>query len=187
MAQPDDPTTQLRSAETNGGLVRVKRSIRRADELDGYPVGVGKKWFLLHVMNPEMFLNGYTALRIRDVKRVRRLADDGFPAQALSLAGETREVPEGVDLASTKALLLTAAASFRLVTIHIEEVDPSVCFVGSPASASEKKLRLLEISPGAEWDRKPTVWALRSISRVDFGGRYKTALQAVGGEAPGNA
>jgi hypothetical protein len=170
-----------------GSLVRVKRTIRRADVLEGFPVLVGKKWCLIHHFHPEFFLNGYTALRLSDVERVKEFDSDSFHAQAARQTGQVRHVPEGLDLSSTKALLTTARTAFPLITIHIEKDDPDVCFVGVPVSVSDRSLRFLEISPRAEWKTKASVWSLGEITRVDVGGTYETALHAVGGDPPDNA
>src|SRR5437868_5328676 len=118
--------SRLCEAEENGRLIRVTRTIRRADRLDGFVVGAAKKWFLLHVLDPGMFLNGYTALRVADVKQVTEYADDSFPARALGVRDERRDVPDAIDLTSTKSLLSSAGSLFRLVAVHDEEDDPTI-------------------------------------------------------------
>jgi hypothetical protein len=41
---------------------------------------------------------------------------------------------------------------------------------------------LLEITPSAEWEPRPTQYRLSEITRVNFGGDYEGALYMVGGE-----
>src|SRR4051794_11039929 len=126
---PGDFRLYLREAEDQHRIVRVRRGIRRADKLEGYVVGIGKKWLLLHLLSPEIFLNGYSAVRISDVKEVTDLGgSDSFPGRALALAGEKPEGLPEIDLSSTKALLAAAGAVSPLVSIHVERVDPEVCY-----------------------------------------------------------
>ncbi|WP_141704242.1 hypothetical protein [Planobispora rosea] len=58
----------LKRAARSGKPVRVWRGIDRADRLDGYVVGVGEKWALLHTVSEEIRLDGYSAVRLADVE-----------------------------------------------------------------------------------------------------------------------
>ncbi len=60
--------------------------------------------------------------------------------------------------------------------------DPDVCQIGRVMSVAATTLSLLEIDPGAVWDEAPTRYALKQITRVDFGGDYEEALHLVGGD-----
>jgi hypothetical protein len=174
----------LTEAADQERVVRVRRGIRRADKLEGYVVGIGRRWFLLHLLSPDIFLNGYSALRIADVNQVKDLGGtESFPARALALAGEKpRRLPE-VELSSARTLLATAGAISPVVSIHTERIEPDVCYVGRPLSAT-KRLRLLEVTPQATWESAPSRWAYNDITRVDFGGRYEQALHEVAGPPP---
>jgi hypothetical protein len=175
---------RIREAEETRRLVRVARMIRGADRLDGFVVAIGPKWIVLHTLDHGMFLNGYSAIRLGDIKRVKVEADDSFPAKALRVRAEERLVPEGVDLGSTQSVISTAAGLFGLVTLNYEKDDPTVCFIGAVKKVSDKSVRLFEITPDAAWHEDTTKWPLNNITRIDFGGRYEDALLAVGGEPP---
>jgi hypothetical protein len=69
-----------------------------------------------------------------------------------------------------------------LITIHLEETKPDVCYIGRIIDLNSEQLTLLEIDPDAEWDYKPEVFSLREITQVNFGGGYEDALYLVGGE-----
>jgi hypothetical protein len=53
---------QLSAVAGTEELVRVRRTIRKADHLNGFVVGIGERWVLLNVFDPDMFLDGYAAL-----------------------------------------------------------------------------------------------------------------------------
>src|SRR5688572_18739535 len=87
-------------------LIRLRRAIRGADRLEGFVAGVGREWILVHVFDADMFLDGYSAVRIADLRRVeRRGGPESFPVRALRHFGQTPVVPEGVDLDSVQGLL----------------------------------------------------------------------------------
>lgn len=165
-------------------LVRIRRGIRKSDRVEGFVVGVGEQWVLLNVFDPDMFLDGYAALRVSDIRRVeQRGGPDSFPLRALRHFGESPGAPpDSVDLDTIKGLLASLGSKYPLLLIHVEELDPEVCYVGKVVSASRESLRLLEISPRATWDEKPTKWPLKAITRVEVGTRYAEALHAVGAE-----
>lgn len=70
------------------------------------------------------------------------------------------------------------------ITIHPEDDDPDVCFVGAPVALGDRSLRLLEVTPRAVWNSRPTKHRVEDITRVDVGGRYEQALLSVAGPAP---
>jgi hypothetical protein len=180
-----DVRAELDKAAQEQALVRVSRSIRRSDKLDGFVVGLGQAWVLLAVLDHSIYLNGYAALRLGDVSRVAlRGGPDSFVGRALAARGEWPPVSVDVDLGSVAELVRTAAEVATLVTLHIEEDDPTVCFIGRPVRFTSRSVRLLEITPQAEWEDRPNKWAFADVTRVDFGGRYEEALALIGGAPP---
>ncbi|GCD18844.1 hypothetical protein ACFO3K_17885 [Cellulomonas algicola] len=180
----------LAAAVRERTAVRVTRRIRKAASIDGYVVDVGRAWLLVAVLGDDIRLDGWTAVRLSDVRRVRERVDESaaFYRAALTARGEWPPGPPSstgsLDLDDVGGLVRTAGAAAPLVTIHVEEDDPSVCFVGRPERVGPKHLRLREITPGATWDDTTTRWRLRDLTRVDVGGGYEDALALVGGPPP---
>ena len=137
------------------------------------------------MFSPGIDRNGYLALRLSDVSRVKRCGGpDDFVGRALAARGEWPPAPVDVDLDSVAGLIKTAADVAPLVTLLVEEDDPNVCFIGRPVRFTDRSVRLLEITPKAKWAQRPTKWAFKDVTRVDFGGRYEDALAVVGGPPP---
>jgi hypothetical protein len=78
--------------------------------------------------------------------------------------------------------LLSAGRAFPLVTIHREQVDPDVCWIGRVQGLDRGRVSLLEIGPDAQWDDFPEEYRVKEITRVNFGGEYEGALHLVGGD-----
>jgi hypothetical protein len=53
-----------------------------------------------------------------------------FAEAALKKRGERRPKKPRVSVASIEDLLLSAGQAFPLVTLHREQVDPDVCWIG---------------------------------------------------------
>jgi hypothetical protein len=177
-----DVRGRLEKALRKQSQIRVARSIPRSDQIDGFVVGIGRTWVLLANLDHRIHLDGYVALRIGDVSKVdRRGGPDTFVGRALAARGEWPPVSVDVDLDDTAGLIRTAAGVAPLVTLHIEEEDPTVCFIGRPERISRRSVHLWEINPQAEWWDQPTKWSFAAVTRLDFGGGYEEALALIGG------
>jgi hypothetical protein len=175
---------QLKSAMHSGTLVRFNRPFEESPA-EGYIVAVGPDFFLLALVSDHIRFNGFQAMRIVDVRRLRPHPFTAFVESALKKRRERRPKKPKVSVSSLRALLLSAQKSFPLVTIHRERIDPDVCQIGRVMRVTTATLSLLEITPGAVWEEAPTQHALKQITRVDFGGDFEDALHLVGGDPTG--
>jgi len=177
----DAHEVQLHLAESvaQGTLVRVLRSLRRADKLDGFVVGVGNAWVLLARLDPNFLeLDGYVAVRLGDITKVEaRGGPDTFVGRVLAAKGQWPPRPVEVNLDDPAELVRSSAAVSPLITLFIEAEDPDVCFVGKPVRYTKRKVHLLEVTPEAEWrEDGPSKWRLDEVTRLDFSDHYAGAL-----------
>ena len=171
--------SELERAQADGALVRVRRR-KHLEPREGYVLAVGERWLLLADLDPAILLDGFTALRVRDVKTVERPQNAAFVSAALALRSQWPPAapPTPIALGDTRALLTSLRGRWPLVTVHPEIDDPDVCFVGEVQRVGRKTLRLREITPRATWE-DPRGLRLSHITRVDVGGRYEQALMQV--------
>lgn len=177
---------QLTDAMAARTYVRLARRFEDS-YIEGYVLAIGPKFFLLALVNDKLWLDGFECFRIADIRKVRPAPYAAFAEKALKLRGEHRPRNQRIKLDSIEDLLRSANRAFPLVTIHLEKADPDACYIGRVADISRRKVSLLQITPGAEWDEHPTSYPLKKITRVSFGGDYENALHLVGGDAPGIA
>lgn len=164
-------------------LVRFSRRFEDTT-VRGYVLDVGPRFFVLLLLSDGVWFDGFECFRISDVRDFRGEPHASFAEAVLRKRGERRPRSPRIDLGSLERLLLTANRRFPLLTICCERVDPDVCHIGRVVRVDRGQVSLLEIRPGAVWETAPTVYRLRSITRVCFGGDYEDALALVGGEAP---
>lgn len=163
---------------------RFVRLVRRdGDDLQGIVAALGTKWMLIHRVW-DLRLEGLSAVRIRDIKRVE--VDRGWNDVVVRSLRERGIFPQPVnqlDLGSTGAMVVSLQRHHDIITIHPERLGSTVCHVGTICSVepAAKTVSLLELSPSAEWDVLPTVWRFRDITRVDVADQYASALYSLAG------
>lgn len=104
-----------------------------------------------------------------------------FVARAIEVMGQTRPAGVAIDISSTGAVLASVDASFPLVVVHRDEVDPDVCQVGQVIRVDDTMVTLREVDSEGEWRDEEDEYDLDEITRVDFGGVYDTSLARVAG------
>lgn len=172
----------LRAALEAGEPVVARRSLWKADHLEGFVVKVDREWAVLHVV-VDVDLNGWAAVRLDSVRDVVRQPADAFITRALDWAGE-RPVDPGLDTSSIQELLRSASTEFPLITIYTEAADPTVCAIGRPTHLGASKLRFLDVSSEAVWADEPRKLRLDDITRIDVGGRFEHVLHHLAGYPP---
>jgi hypothetical protein len=166
----------------SGEPVRLHRSLWKADRLEGFVVGLGPNWVVLHLLD-EVVLNGWSIVRLDTIARVERGGEHAFSTRVLRHRGAS-PAPLDIDLGEAEDLLADLGEKFPLVSIHREALDPTVCAIGRPVRIGARKLHLLDIDPDALWDHAPRKFPYDDITRVDVGGRYEDALHELGGYPP---
>jgi len=163
---------------------RFVRFSRRFEEspIRGYVQHVGPKFFLLALVSDRIWFDGFECFRIGDVHDLGLDPYAAFAEAALKKRGERVPRKPRVNLTSIEDLLLTASRSFPLVTIHREQVDPDVCWIGRVTGIDRGLVSLLEIKPDATWNERPSEYRLSEITHVNFGGDYEEALHLVVGD-----
>lgn len=167
-------------------LRRFLRFSRRFEKssIRGYVLDVGPRFFLLTLVSDRIWFDGFECFRVADVKGIGPDPYSTFVESALRQRGERTPKKPRVSVKSIEDLLLSAGRAFPLVTIHREQIDPDVCWIGRVLGVEQGRVSLLEINPDATWDDSPTEFKLSEITRVNFGGDYENALFVVGGHPP---
>ena len=171
----------LRQAKVRHEFVRIQRRIPGADDVVGHVVLVGATWVLIGVLN-EGCPNGWVAVQADDIASAEsepggRFVRRGLEHQRCWPADAPRAplvLSEGA-----RSLIVSAASYFPLVTLYVEREDPFHCFIGRPVTWTENYLSWQEMDLAATWSDEPCEWDLSTITRVDFGGQYETALARV--------
>lgn len=178
-----DTAGKLRDFMRRKSMVRFEARFE-SGHCTGYVVGVDADLCLLLHIDDSIRFNGFQVYRVRDVRGLRVEPYADFKRTALRRRGDRRPVKPRLRLEGLGELIRSAARHFPLVTIHRERVDPGVCHIGAVVDVGDRRVVLREIRPGGTWCQGLDHYALREITRVDFGGAYEDALHVVGGRPP---
>jgi hypothetical protein len=173
--------SQLNDALRARQFVRCSRRFEESP-IRGYILDIGPRFFLMALVSDRLWFDGFECFRFSDVSKVIADPYARFAESALRKRRERLPKKPRVSVASIEELLLTAGRTFSLVTIHREQVDSGVCWIGRILDVKQGHVSLLEINPDATWDEKPTTYRLKEITRVNFGGDYEDALHLVAGD-----
>ena len=162
------------------------RLTTRYDEwvVNGYVAALGPGFVMIAVVSDRIWFDGFECFRRPDIIAIEDDPYTAFHETALVRRGEAFPPTPPVSLASIEALLQTAGQAFPLITIHCEEDDPDVCYIGRYREIVDGELVMLEVTPGAQWDTEYEHYPTAEITRVNFGGDYEDALSLVAGEPP---
>ena len=178
---PTKRASKLVDAMRRHEFIRFSRRFE-SSKIRGYVLDVGPQFFLLALVSDRLRFDGFECFRIAHVKDLRLDPYASFAEAALRKRGEGRPKKPRISVATIEDVLLSAGKAFPLVTIHREQVDPDVCWIGRVQGVNNGLVSLLEIGPDAVWDDTPEEYRIKEITRVNFGGDYEDALHLVGGE-----
>ncbi|GAA3684230.1 hypothetical protein GCM10022237_48520 [Nocardioides ginsengisoli] len=168
---------RLEKAAATQRLVRISRSPRHADPIDGFVVAVGRKWALVRDVVEGGYFDALVAIRVKDVTQVRK--DRTFAGAFARTRPEwPPSAPLHADLRTTKGLIDSMRDLAPLVGIEQERRRGGVVWIGVPVEVDDGLLRLDQVAPDGSWRDEPHGFRFRRITKVVVGGRYQDALAA---------
>ena len=172
----------LQYALATESLVWVRRRVD-SRPWRGFVVGLSETLVLLNVLNSgTMRLNGYTAIRLKDITECTD--DETFAPSALKLLGERPKPQHDLLLLDMPGLLSSVGAHFPLLELFQEKTGPAF-YIGRILRFGKKKAHLQTVTRGGTWG-DIYKFACKDISRVDFGDGYDEALWLVARRQPRN-
>ncbi len=185
---PAELLPQLEAAAAATALVRVaRRGLEPSGAVStGYLVGQGERFILLHLMNDDLDLDGYQALRIKHITRFETdFARRPFYEKVLAMKQQAAAKPEGIDLDAASSLLRSVDERFPLITVHRERLYPEECEVGRIRALFRRTYLLHWMTPEATWEVDDRRARYADVTRVEFDRRYENTLALVSGAKPG--
>jgi len=163
-------------------MIRVERTPKYSDRLNGFVVAVGEEWALLAQSSDGGFFDGHLAFRLRDVKRIRR--DKTFETTFAKTQPEWPPTPpHDIGLDSTSEVIGGLARDGALIGIQ-KENEREAMWIGTLDELRKRVVYLHEVRPDATWHPAPLGYKLKAITTVEVGTHYLRGLAAIAGTAP---
>lgn len=158
----------------------VTRGFPREPTYNGFVLGLGRDLVLLHQFH-DFYPEGFTALRVADIERVRSGEHERFWERmfrgegVMGLLGISYSVP----LDEFRSLLTALKEMGKHVIIECESretEDDDNFFIGRVLALKDWSVSLLNFDPLGVWDDQPTVIAFGDITKVQFDTPYINTL-----------
>ena len=176
---------RFRRAMRDHTAIRISRSPKHAEDLEGFVVAVGRRWAVTHNVREGGYFDGYSALLLKDVARVSEL--DGLSKRfAKTLPTWPPRCPEGLELDSAGCVVRTMAMHSALVGIE-QERQRSGIWIGKVDGITPKWTWLLEVRPDATWRSETLGYKNKRITLVTIDSLYLRAITTIAGPAKGHA
>ncbi|MFT4218745.1 MAG: hypothetical protein QM619_16400 [Micropruina sp.] len=143
----------LRKATQEQYPVEIDRGEEHwANWVNGYVVCVREHWVLLQSLAENVYVDGYTVLRVADITGIRVDREGGYIERAVAGLGGRPEVDFHLpDQAETKDVLRAAADHSSLISVYFEAEEDSPRLVGHLGRLGAKKCEMQLINPRGVW------------------------------------
>jgi hypothetical protein len=143
---------------------------------NGFVVGIGRSLVLVQTFH-DFYPEGYSALRIEDIKRVRSGKHERFLERVFRGEGLMEHVGISYDvpLDDFRSLLGGLHERGQHVVIECEDRENAAhndYFIGRILSVDDESVTALYFNPLGVWDDEPSIISLGDITQVEFDTPY---------------
>jgi hypothetical protein len=158
----------------------VRRGYPGEPTHNGFVLGLGRDLVLLHQFH-DFYAEGYTALRVADIKRVRSGEHERFWEEMLRGEGlmDRVGIPHDVPLDDFRSLLTTLHGRGQHVIIECEDprtADYDDFFIGRIVALDDETLSIRCFDSMGRWDDEPCIIAYGDITKIQFDTPYINTL-----------
>lgn len=162
-------------------LIRIYRPKVTDDYIDGFVVGMGPEFIIIHNFDQEnVMLKGYAVIRIEDIGKYTVFDDEEcFFLKALQLRKQIPRPVPNIKLTDYYELFHSIDINqYPLIAIEREKLDDTICFIGKIFKITKNTITLKKIGSNGRWIDKGR-YNLFDITKIGFGGGYVEALWLV--------
>lgn len=147
------------------------------DESDyGFVVDFNENFLLIEKFDGECNYDGLTIFFRHNITRIRWSGND--IESVAKLIDLTKRLKDKVviDLTSITTILKSVNQLYNHLTVHIQDIAKSVCFIGQIHEMDETSIVLHEFGTKSSLDRKFILLSMEDITRIDVNGQYENNL-----------
>jgi hypothetical protein len=148
------------------------------DESDyGFIVNFNDDYLLIEKFDDECNYDGLTIFFRHNITRIRWSGNDIESVSKLIDNSRRQKDKLNIDLTSTQTILQCLNKTFNHLTVHIQDIDKAVCFIGQIHEMDDNSIVIHEFGTKSSLDRKFILLGLDDITRIDAGGQYENNLK----------
>lgn len=143
----------------------------------GFVIDYNDDYLLIEKFDDECNYDGLTVFLLRNISRIRWSGNDIESVSKLIDTSKRQSDKLNIDLTSTQTILESINKTFNHLTVHIQDIDKSVCFIGQIYELDDNSIVIHEFGTRSSLDRKFILLELNDITRIDAGGQYENNLR----------
>lgn len=148
------------------------------DESDyGFVLDFNDDFLLIEKFDDECNYDGLSILLRHNITRIRWAGNDLESMAKLIDVTKRQTGNTDIDLSSTQKILESVNHRYNPVTVHIQDIDKGVCFIGQIHEMDERSVVIHEFGTKSTLDRKFILLSLDDITRIDVNGQYENNLK----------
>ncbi len=179
---PQKIRARLRRSAAEQVPVAVRRRFDPQERVEGIVLDIGARWVLLASLRDAAYFDGFTLLRLEDIRRVK--VDPTFLPALRTGHTWPPSAPAGpLDLSDPAGFLAGIARQVPALALHEEARRPDMLWIAAPTEVGQKSILVRMIDPDCTWNDYLTKVKFRHLTRVDFGDDYIRAVLEVASPA----
>jgi hypothetical protein len=148
------------------------------DESDyGFVLDFNDDYLLIEKFDDECKYDGLSIFFRQNISRIRWSGNDIESVSKLIDTSKRQKGEMNINLTSIQTVLESVNSAFNHLTVHIQDIDKSVCFIGQIHEMDDHSIVIHEFGTKSSLDRRFILLELDDITRVDAGGQYENNLK----------
>ncbi|MBT0549603.1 hypothetical protein AWR42_02735 [Riemerella anatipestifer] len=169
-------TKYLEKLKTENILVDIYTD--NYDESDyGFIIDFNDDFLLIEKFDKECNYDGLTILLRHNITRIRWSGNDLESVTKLIDSTQRVKSKVNINLESIQTILESVNQLYNHLTVHIQDINSSVCFIGEIHEMDNSSVAIHEFGTMSSLDRKFILLSLGDITRVDVNGQYERNLK----------
>ncbi|MBC8110041.1 MAG: hypothetical protein H7Y04_03180 [Verrucomicrobia bacterium] len=143
----------------------------------GFIIDFNDEFLFLETFDTNSNPDGLVIFFQKNISRIRWEGNEISSAAHLIDHSKRIQSIATIDLSSVENILRDLSAMYGYVTVHIQDLDQGVCFIGEIHEMDEDTIILYEFGSKISLDRKFIMISLDDITRIEVGGMYENGLK----------
>ena len=143
----------------------------------GFIVEFNDEFLIFEEYNDDSNPDGITVFFRENITRIRWSGNEIDSIYKLIDNSTRLNKKVEIDISSTESILKTISEFYGYVTIHTQDIDSGVCFIGEITEMDNETLILNEFGTRISLDRKFIMVSLPDITLIEGGGKYEENLK----------
>ena len=155
----------------------------RYEESDfGFVIDYNDEFVVIEKFDSDGNYDGISILIRDNISRIRWGGNEITNTSKLIEIQKRQKDKIAINLTSIETILHSINKLFGSITVHIQDLDNGVCFIGQIEEMDQDSIVIHEFGSKASMDRKFILLSLNDITRIDAGGQYENNLSKLFGE-----